>query len=246
MADSLEHARVVKERAEKLILQSDKLASIGQLAAGIGHELNNPLGNILSYSKLLERELKDGDAQLRHDVESLREEALRASKIIKGVLNFARQVPPSMTCFELRAWLGETLSLVTQAARDRGVQLVCTMQDDLMVEGDQTQLQQALVNLLLNAIHASKTGDIVTLSVSVSDSMFTIQVDDTAGGMDEEILKKVFDPFFSTKAEGEGTGLGLSISLGIVERHGGQLLLANNDQGGTSARMILPLEQNDE
>jgi two-component system NtrC family sensor kinase len=142
--------------------------------------------------------------------------------------------------------LDETLSLVAQVARDRGVQLVCTMQGELMVEGDRTQLQQALVNLLLNAIQASKTGDIVTLSVSASDDSFTIQVDDTAGGMDDETLKKVFDPFFSTKPEGEGTGLGLSISLGIVERHGGELTLTNNEQGGTTARMILPLEQDDE
>jgi two-component system NtrC family sensor kinase len=151
-----------------------------------------------------------------------------------------------MTCYELHDWLDETLSLVAQLARDRGVQLVCTMQDELMVEGDRTQLQQALVNLLLNAIQASNKGDSVTLSVSVNDDMFTIHVDDTAGGMDDETLKKVFDPFFSTKAEGEGTGLGLSICLGIVERHGGRLVLTNNEQGGTSAQMILPLEQNDE
>ncbi len=243
MADTLDHARDERDKAQDMMLQHAKLASIGQLAAGIGHEINNPLGNILSYAKLLERGLGDKDQRLLSDVTSLREEALRASQIIQGILNFARQVPPKLSHFELQPWLDETLALVRRCAKEQSVELEVSQVDDYTLEADRSQLQQALVNLLLNAICASAPDGWVTTSIERVDRNIVISVQDSGGGIDNGDLGKIFDPFYSSKPEGKGTGLGLSISLGIVERHGGKLEVENNSEGGVIARMIVPLSQ---
>ncbi|GMR09056.1 MAG: hypothetical protein BMS9Abin26_2068 [Gammaproteobacteria bacterium] len=243
MADTLDHARDERDKAQDMMLQNAKLASIGQLAAGIGHEINNPLGNILSYAKLLERGLGDKDQRLLADVTSLREEALRASQIIRGILNFARQVPPKLSHFELQPWLDETLTLVRQSAKEQSVELEVGQVDDYTLEADRSQLQQALVNLLLNAICASTPDGWVITSIERVGRDIVISVQDSGGGIDNGDLGKIFDPFYSSKPEGKGTGLGLSISLGIVERHGGKLEVENNAEGGVIARIIVPLSQ---
>lgn len=243
MADTLDNARDERDKAQDMMLQHAKLASIGQLAAGIGHEINNPLGNILSYAKLLERGLGDKDQRLLGDVTSLREEALRASQIIQGILNFARQVPPKLSHFELRPWLDETLLLVRQTAKEQLVDLEAGQVGDHTLEADRSQLQQALVNLLLNAIYASAPDGWVTTSIERVGRDIVISVQDSGGGIDSQDLSKIFDPFYTSKPEGKGTGLGLSISLGIVERHGGQLDIENNPQGGVIARMVIPFSQ---
>lgn len=243
MADTLDRARGERDKAQNLLLQNDKLVSLGQMAAGIGHELNNPLNNILSYSKLIQRGLPADDPALRRDVESVREETLRASQIVKGILNFARQVPPQYSHFNIDKWLGETLVLVRQAAREKGVELVSHVHDDYTAHGDRGQLQQALVNLLLNAIQASPRGSRVVADVHRDDGELVVRVQDQGPGIEPGQLDKIFDPFFTTKPVGEGSGLGLSISLGIVERHGGRLTVENSPQGGVVARIILPYQE---
>ena len=253
LSDTLQAAEAERDRAEHMALQSNKLASIGQMAAGIGHELNNPLNNILSYARLIERSLREAgnglDAerlgQLREDLAALREETLRASQIVQGILNFARQVPPAYATIAVCPWLEKTLALVRQAARDRHVALELDCQAGEL-EGDPHQLQQALVNLLLNAIQASADGGSVRLSARTAGPRLIIEVRDTGSGIAADDLDRVFDPFFTTKAEGEGSGLGLSISLGIVERHGGSLRLGNHPEGGAVARLELPLKAGSE
>ncbi len=247
LSDTLDAAEAERDRARHMALQSNKLASIGQMAAGIGHELNNPLNNILSYARLIERDLQCADGrldaetcrQLQADLASLREETLRASQIVQGILNFARQVPPTYGSIEVCPWLEKTLALVRQAARSRHValRLDCTAGT---FEGDAHQLQQALVNLLLNAIQASDDGGQVDVTARERDERLIISVRDRGAGIPAEHRDRIFDPFFTTKAEGEGSGLGLSISLGIVERHGGTLHLDNLPEGGTEARLELP------
>jgi len=240
MADTLERAQEERDRARNMMMQSAKLASIGQMAAGIGHEINNPLNNILSLTKLLGRSLPEDADKARRDLASLREEALRASEIVKGVLNFARQVPPHYSRFHTAAWLQETLALVQQAARGRGVELTAHLAEDAELEGDRVQLQQVLVNLLLNAIQASPAGAAVTVRSRNTDAGLELRVVDEGTGIEPEWLERVFDPFFTTKPVGEGSGLGLSISLGIVERHQGRLEVANNPDGGATATVMLP------
>ncbi len=240
MLETLRKAEQERDKARDLMVQSAKLASIGQLAAGIGHELNNPLNNILTLTKLMERGLPECDGHLAEDLASLREEALRASRIVGGVLNFARQVPPEVSTFDLRQWLDETLPLVKQAAKRRRVNLVVTC-DDGQVLGDRSQLQQVLINLLLNAIQASPEGGEARVSARRAAKVWSIQVRDHGAGIADEARDKIFDPFFTTKPVGDGTGLGLSISLGIVERHGGRLRVENAPGGGAIATAELPL-----
>ena len=244
MADTIVRVESERDRARELMLRSAKLASLGQMAAGIGHELNNPLNNILSYAKLLKRALPD-DPDLRRDLDSLQQEALRATEIVRGVLNFARQVPPRYGEFRLGPWLAATAALVEQAARARHVdlRLLDRCPPDQTMEGDSGQLQQALVNLLLNAIAASPEGGQVVVGARCDGDSVLVTVRDEGTGIDEAVRDRLFDPFFTTKPEGEGTGLGLSIALGIVEHHGGSLDLHNNPDQGATASMRLPLRR---
>ncbi len=249
LTDTLQKAETERDRAQHMVLQSNKLASIGQMAAGIGHEINNPLNNILSYSKLLKRDLeqqrgkldKAQQQQMLADLQSLREETLRASEIIKGILNFARQVPPQYSRFAVQSWLDNTLNLVRQTAKARQIQLELNNSYTGELEGDRGQLQQALVNLLLNAIQASPIDSIVRVAAHHENEKLIINVSDEGAGISEENLDNIFDPFFTTKGEGEGSGLGLSISLGIIERHQGQLEISNNPRRGVTACITLPL-----
>lgn len=241
MAETLESARRDRDEAQHMLVQSAKLASIGEMAAGIGHELNNPLNNILSLGKLIDRDLPAGEDRLREDLQSLTDEARRASRIVNGILNFARQVPPRYEPIRVRPWAEETLILINQAAREQEVPIHLEVEDDLLMEGDAHQLRQVLINLLLNAIQASASGGEIRITARrEGDNDILLCVSDHGSGVDPAILDKLFDPFFTTKPVGKGSGLGLSVSLGIVERHGGQIELRNNEDGGMSATVRLP------
>lgn len=244
MADSLDKAGEERDKAQHMMLQSAKLASIGQMAAGIGHEINNPLNNILSYVKLLERSIDSGNERVSADLKSLKEEAVRASDIIRGILNFARQVPPHYAPFSLANWLQDTINLVRQSAKTAGIKLAYECRDELILDGDRGQLQQALINLLINAIQSSSSGMTVNVVVTSDETNAIIKVIDQGSGIAKDIIDYIYDPFYTTKPEGEGSGLGLSISLGIVERHQGTLTLQNNPVQGVTATMIIPLQQN--
>jgi two-component system NtrC family sensor kinase len=241
MADTLERAREERDTAERMLRQSAKLASIGEMAAGIGHEINNPLNNMLSLAKLIKRDIDPANRRTQQDVEALIDEGNRASRIVRGILNFARQVEPEYRPIQVADWIGETVSLVAQAAREASVTLRARAPEGLSFEGDRNQLQQVLVNLLLNAIQASEAGGEVRIEAeAIRDDQVEIRVIDEGCGIDPQIMDKLFDPFFTTKPVGEGSGLGLSISLGIVEHHGGRLHLQPEPSGGVSAIVRLP------
>jgi len=241
LVDTLEKTEQERDSAQKMMLQNAKLASIGEMAAGIGHEINNPLNNILSYAALIERDLPDNKKELQEDIQGLREEAKRAGKIVKGILNFARQVPPEYTEFDLHTWLKDTLLLTHSQAHKYNVEIILQDTPNLLVNGDRNQLQQVLVNLLMNAIQASKSGDSINVSTSTDTDYFNIVIEDQGSGIKQENKDKIFDPFFTTKNVGEGSGLGLSISIGIMQFHNGSLTLNNNSNGGVNATMELPL-----
>ena len=243
MADTLEQAAIERDEAQHMMLQQAKLASIGQMAAGIGHELNNPLNNILTLSKLLERNADEKDASTLLDIESLREETLRASGIVQGILNFARQVPPDYSHFDVATWVDDTFALVQQQANKHNVILVATAIPKISMYGDRGQLQQVLINLLINAIQASVAESMVEVFAHIEEGSVVLSVSDAGIGIEEDELDKVFDPFFSSKQVGEGYGLGLSICVGIVEQHEGTLSIRNNNDAGVTATMSIPLEQ---
>lgn len=239
MVDKLEKAEKERSEAELAMLQSAKLASIGQMAAGIGHEINNPLGNILSLTKLIERSLPESDETLKKDVAAITEEVQRVSRIVKAILDFARQVPPHIARFRVESWLKETLEFVGSEARKQNVTLRTDIKGSPFLEGDRDLLQQAAMNLILNAIQASPAGGTVCVTTRTQGNEFIFTVEDHGKGISQETFANVFDPFFTTKPEGEGSGLGLSISLGIIERHGGTLELLNGSDGGVIATVRL-------
>ncbi|MFM1892619.1 MAG: hypothetical protein RLZ44_1696, partial [Pseudomonadota bacterium] len=210
MADTLDRFQAERDQAQRAMLQSAKLTSIGQLAAGIAHELSNPLANIFSLTKLLQRHLPPDDAELRDDVDNIRSEAERASRIIRGLLDFARQGASHPSDFDLAAWLQESLALVERMAqrRDIALHLDCPLQ--LALHGDRGLLQQALVNVLINAVQVTPEHGTVQVSAAPTGPGVEIQVADQGPGIPAEAADRLFDPFFTTKPEGEGTGLGLS------------------------------------
>ena len=253
MIQTLNNAHSDRDKAQQMMLQSSKLASIGQMAAGIGHEINNPLNNILSYAKLAIRNLENNSLSseskqaLLSDLQSLREETLRASDIVKGIMNFARQVPPHITEFDLQTWLSSSIALVQQSANEKSIQLnsLFNIEDDVFIKGDRSQLQQVLVNLLLNAIYASDQNTTVDIEVSQSTRNICISIIDNGTGIQSQDLDLIFDPFFTTKPQGHGTGLGLSISLGIIQHHQGTLEIQNRQHHtGVVAKIKLPLTTN--
>ncbi|MCW8931824.1 MAG: HAMP domain-containing histidine kinase [Gammaproteobacteria bacterium] len=270
MAKKLEQALQERIKAENMMIQNAKLASLGQMAAGIGHEINNPLNNIRSLSRLIHRDLKRNIEQAQkhenvstqtleamlEDIHSLDEEVLRASEIVQGVLSFSRQIPDKeFKTFYLSELLKNLEGLVKQEAKRAQVRVVgideIIAHDTVMICGDQGKLQQALVNILLNAIQASSATEQqsqVELSLKLDSSgvepYMILEVRDHGTGIDDTIIDQIFDPFFTTKAVGQGTGLGLSISLGIVQNHKGQLNIENASDGGAIVHMRLPIHEN--
>lgn len=242
LVDTLEKTEHERDSAQKMMLQNAKLASIGQMAAGIGHEINNPLNNILSYATLIERDLSDENQELMDDIKGLRNEAQRAGKIVNGILNFARQVPPEYTEFDLHVFLKDTLLLAQSQAHKFSIKLEIGDHQDLLIWGDRNQLQQVLVNLLMNAIHASDRSSTITVTAHSDNQLVSIVVSDQGSGIKEQDRDRIFDPFFTTKSIGEGSGLGLSISIGIMQYHNGTLKLEKNAYDGVDAIMQIPLQ----
>lgn len=241
MVSSFEQTEQERDQAKAAMLHKAKLASIGQLAAGIGHEINNPLHNIITLTKLMNRSFPAADGGLRADIASVHEEAQRASRIVHALLNFARETPLKYTRFEVEPWLGETLSLVAQKAKERRVTIKNELQSPYLLEGDPNLLEQTLINLLINALQASAPGaEIHVITKMSGGNKLVIEVHDQGSGIASDVQDRMFDPFFSTKTARGGSGLGLSISLGIVEQHGGELSLRNRPQGGVVAVIVLP------
>ncbi len=239
MTDKLLRIEQERDQAQKAMMQSAKLVSIGQMAAGIGHEINNPLGNILSLTKLIEREIPEEEARLRKDVQKVREEADRVSRIVRGILNFARQVPPDKSRFEIKPWLEETIELVQKDAAGHAVSIRLEANDGMMLDGDRDLLQQAMINLINNAIYVSPEHEEIVVSAMTGDSVLQLIVEDRGSGISAKQMESIFDPFFTTKPIGHGSGLGLSICLGIIERHNGTLELVNRNNGGVRAIISL-------
>jgi len=252
MADTLVQTQSQRDKAQNMALQNNKLASIGQMAAGIGHEINNPLNNILSYSKLISRAIAKNAADIdtkslsnmQQDIDSLRNETLRASEIIKGILNFARQMPPQLETFSIKEWLEKSILLVQQTAKTHHIEINLNYQGDEVFLGDKAQLQQVIINLLLNSIQASTNNAIIIINVKCDKNQLEVSIQDQGCGINDENINNIYDPFFTTKEEGDGSGLGLSISLGIIESHNGSLTIKNNADNikGTTATLILPVQ----
>ena len=240
----LEKAEDERDKAERAVCQSERLASIGQLAAGIGHEINNPLMNINSLASLVEEEIKDKNPQAASDMDLLQKEVKRCANIVQGILNFAKENEPQFKEFDMSELVTETLSLLHHRIETAQIHLVTQVHSPLMMLGDSNMLQQVLVNIILNAIQASPEKSNIFISASISSEFVIVEILDNGKGIDSNNVSKVFDPFFTTKDEGEGTGLGLSVSYGIVKRHGGTINIEKVIPSGVKVSIVLPVKAN--
>ena len=230
---------------QKVMMQQEKLASIGRLAAGVAHEINNPMTTILT-SVMLMQEDTDPDDPNYQELQTIADETLRCSKIVTSLLDFARQMKPSKRPHNLNDLVMECVVLTRKQAAFNDVAVETSLSDNLPLTNiDRDKIQQALINLALNAIEATDPGGKVTFSAKFvpETETFEITVSDSGPGIPDRDMDKIFDPFFTTKEN--GTGLGLAITLGIIEQHGGTIDVKSRLGQGTTFTIRLPLDQGD-
>jgi len=230
MAASLASNREELLTVQQQLLRNERLAAIGQMAAGISHEIDNPVGVILGYAELLLEDLDDGDPR-REDVLMIVDECRRCKRITGGLLNLARHRDGERRPVGLNALVESVVDTLGPQPLFRHIDLKIESVSSPAVLGDPDQLRQILVNLLLNAAQALAGTGHVTLRVSSQDGMGIVEVFDSGPGIPTELQEKIFDPFFTTKPGGEGTGLGLAICRRLAEDHGGHLTLFSPPRG---------------
>jgi signal transduction histidine kinase/CheY-like chemotaxis protein len=248
MADyskSLEEAvdrrtRELREAQERLV-QTEKMGALGQLVAGVAHDLNNPMTGVLGHAQLLRTTVQDQETRER--LERIETEALRSKKIIENLLTFAQQRTLEGQQVGINGLIERTRDLLSvQLAA--GISITLDLQPDLpVVMGDFHQLQQVFDNLVTNAgqaIRRTKGAGRIHITTRLEDGMVVVQVEDDGPGIPAEVRTKIFDPFFTTKPTGQGTGLGLSICFGILKKHEGQIVASRSDLGGACFTVTLP------
>jgi two-component system NtrC family sensor kinase len=245
-----ERDRRRRAESENRLLQSEKQASIGRLAAGVAHEINNPLTGVLTYTHMLLRRKDIGD-DIRSDLEVIAKSTERVRKIVKGLLDFSRQTKLDMEPTDVNRLIRSVIEAMENHALVKGIKITFNAGENLpMVTLDRNQIQSVLINLIINALDATEPGDSINIytatGLAASDlgkKGVEITVADTGCGIPPENLDKLFDPFFTTKEVGQGTGLGLAVSFGIVQRHGGTIRVQSEVGKGTRFFVWLPIEK---
>ena len=237
-----ERDRKIQDQAERTILKSEKLASLGRLASGIAHEINNPLTGVLTFSSLLLGDL--AGTKFEEDLKVIRDETLRCRKIVRGILDFARENEPQKTAAELNEVIDETLAIFEKNVTFHNVEIVRAFAPDLPpIQLDISQFKQVVSNLAVNAADAMPKGGRLTLTTSWDRAAGRVEVRfaDTGVGIPPENLSRLFEPFFTTKDRGKGTGLGLAVVYGIIKRHNGTIDVRSKPGEGTEFIIRLPL-----
>ncbi|MCF7869459.1 MAG: hypothetical protein K9N09_12270 [Candidatus Cloacimonetes bacterium] len=232
-----------KEKLENQLRHADRLATIGQLSAGVAHELNEPLANILGFAQLLQKGENLKKQQLT-DIDSIIKSSLHAREIIKKLMLFSRQMPPQKTKVNLNQLIENGLYFLMSRCEKNGIKVTREFSKDIReIVADSSQLYQVLVNLVVNAIHAMPDGGEIKISTSGSSNKVSFSVEDNGVGMSDETLKQIFIPFFTTKDITEGTGLGLAVVHGIVSSHGGSIKVDSKQNEGSKFEVVLPVTQ---
>jgi PAS domain S-box-containing protein len=231
------------KEAHAQLIQSEKLASLGRLAAGVAHEINNPLTSILLYANLM-REKLEKDHPLEKNLTYILEDTERCKEIVKNLLAYSRQTIPKRKIFKLNDVIDDSLRLI----RDQKLFLHVQVVEDkafppILVNADKNQLCQVVINLIINAIDAMDGNGVITLHTfeDADKDKAYLEVSDTGGGISPENMSKIFDPFFSTKELGKGTGLGLSMAYGMMEENHGRIFVRKTGPQGTTFTLELPL-----
>lgn len=236
-----QEAAAARSALEEQLIRADRMAAIGQLAAGVAHELNEPLNTILGFAQLA-RKARRMPRQTLSDIGKIADAALHARRIIRELLIFARQAAPDRACVSLNRIVADELSLFETLCRKSGVALRRNLALDLPeITADKSQILQVVSNLIVNALQAMPDGGVLTLQTSFNDATVCLTVADTGIGMHAEIQEKIFLPFFTTKDVNEGTGLGLSVVHGIVSAHNGGISVESEEGKGTRFLVTFPI-----
>lgn len=228
-------------RLEEQLRHADRLATIGQLAAGVAHELNEPLGSVLGFAQLAAKQ-PGLPEQTARDLGRIRDASLHAREVIRKLMLFARQSNPSMEEVDLSEIVEEGFYFLESRCAREGIEVVRHLQSGLpRITADRAQIHQVLVNLVVNALQAMESGGTLTVETGTRPDAVCLVVADTGTGMTEEVRKKVFVPFFTTKDVGEGTGLGLPVVHGIVSAHEGSIQIESEPGKGSRFVVCLPL-----
>ncbi len=244
-----------RKNLEEQVVQSAKLAAVGELISGVTHEVNNPLAVVIGYSEMLLSE-EDISEESKEAIKSIHSEAERAKKVIQNLLSFARKHSPEKETIQINEILEKTLGLTDYELRKHSVEVIRELDPDLPeTVGDPNQLQQVFLNLIINSQHAmsemegtrkltvgSRVKEKQSANNTGSASVIEISFRDNGPGIPEKIIKKIFDPFYTTKPKGKGTGLGLSVSFGIIKEHGGEIYAKQNEDKGVTFFIDLPLD----
>lgn len=236
-------------KANDQLINAEKLASLGRMAAGVAHELNSPLTGIVTFAHLMLKRMPPENTQDIEDLEVIIEQAERCSKIIKGLLGFSRKTSAEKVFVNINTLTENTISMVRNQAKFHNIKFTLTFDNSLPhISTDPNQLQQVFINLLINAADAMNERGQVTVATRVTSDTASgkryveIEFTDTGPGIPEEHLGRVFEPFFTTKPVGKGTGLGLAVSYGIIKKHGGNIFVRSEVGRGASFFVRLPAE----
>jgi PAS domain S-box-containing protein len=230
-------------RLAEQLRQTEKLAALGELVAGVAHEVNNPLTGISAFAQLLLEETMSDEQ--RDSIRLIKREADRAVGVIRDLLVFSRKTQSRAVPVDVNACLEQTIRLRAHGFRSSGIEVITDLDPALpAVRADEQRLQQVFLNLIVNAEHAlqQRPERRLTVRTRTVDTWMEIEMCDTGVGMTPEVLAHIFEPFFTTKPEGTGTGLGLSVSYGIVHSHGGTLTAESAPGAGATFRVRLPLD----
>ncbi len=243
MLQRLKEAEEEHQKTMELLVQTEKMVSLGKMAAGVAHEINNPLAGLLACLRNLSTDRIS--PQRREEYMSLMEEGLRRiSTIVRHLLDYARQHPPAFRRIDLLPLIDQILALLDYLITKKELEVIRDYTlPHLFIEADQGKIEQVIMNITLNAIQAMERGGTLTFRVHERNDACQLSIADTGPGIPPEIQSRIFDPFFTTKDAGEGTGLGLAVSLSLVNQHGGTLTVQSRVGEGTTFTLTLPLYQ---
>jgi two-component system, NtrC family, sensor kinase len=245
LALAINHMMEELKNREEALIQLHKIRAVGTLTAGVAHELNNPLNNIMLSSHVMLEDFENlSDEEKKDILKDIVDETHRSKNIISNLLDFVRQSSSNIDQLDIVTLLQDTIRLASNEIKLSGIKIEFQASDNLpKIYGDTQQLRQVFLNLILNAIDASSKGNKIQVFVTPADepNYVSVKILDFGSGIPEHILNSIFDPFFTTKGKGKGTGLGLSVSQGIITKHGGRIQVNSKEGKGSTFTVTLPV-----
>jgi len=233
-----------EKQRQVMLCQAEKLSAVGLIAAGLAHEINNPLGNILGYAKLLLKDHSLNEIQ-REKLEIIVEQAQKSSGVVQGLLDYSRQTAPKMEPVAINKIIGDVIKLLSPQTERSKISIITDLARVPDIKADPKQIEQVIFNIALNAVQAVGTSGCIRIQTVKSDDnkYVEILVNDNGAGISKEFQSKIFDPFFTTKPVGKGTGLGLSVCMGIIKDHNGFIDVESDAGGGAAFTIRLPVAE---